>query len=416
MAEESKIAVFKDGVLEFPVAGKGREAVLALSLDRLLAKVLRTSSPEPGAAEAAAAEALKAMSPYPDEPLTVSCETMAEDVGGRTVFAAALPEGSVEDIGEALDASKVDIRRVDALSLGALHSLAAGYLTDGARRLVLLNDGTCTAAYVMDGAVPAAARALAPGCDIRREATLLLLEAEDAAGPAPLAQILAERGTCDESLEDLAPVSEIPEGAADAVAGVAARDREAGVLDALPAGWAEVLAESRFKRKMKIALSIAAAVWLAAVGVMAGVPQYRKYKTASFDTMRKEHRTAFRNASEIKRQVEAVRSVSNHDQGALETLRVAASVLPDGVTLSKWNFKRGDRLSFSGVADDGNQQLVYSFKDGLAGVALSQVSGNEDDGDTLFFTEVALPKGVVSRGGKAAFDIECDFKPKEEAD
>ena len=38
----------------------------------------------------------------------------------------------------------------------------------------------------------------------------------------------------------------------------------------------------------------------------------------------------------------------------------------------------------------------------------------EDDDETPFFTGVALPRGVSQRGGKAVFDVECDFKAQEE--
>ena len=108
--------------------------------------------------------------------------------------------------------------------------------------------------------------------------------------------------------------------------------------------------------------------------------------------------------------------VSNHDLGALETLRVVTSVIQEGMELSKWNFKRGDKLTFSGTVADGDERKVYAFKDGLSGVVLSQVSGLEDDDETPFFTDVTLPRGVSQRGGKAVFDVECDFKEAEEDD
>lgn len=416
MAEEVQIAVYRDGALAYPVPSKGRETVLALSLDRLLATILKIPADRLEETQTVAEEALKKMSPYPDEPLKVSCERLSESESGAIVAAAALPESVADAMGDALDAAKASVRRVDVLAFGALRAFlgSSSAPVDASRRLVLIEDGPAIAAFVLDGATPVALRAISPGGDMRRETMLLLLEAEDVAGPAKLKEIFATDGIEADGIGGIAPVVRIAVPEEDAIAAVRERSFEPDAIDAIPESWSGVLDETRFKSKMKVWLSAAAAVWLAAVTVLAGVPKYREYRAGRYDTMRKTHRAAYRNVSERKAQVEAVRSVSNHDLGALETLRVVTSVLPEGVTLSKWNFKRGDRLSFGGTAENGNQQLVYDFKDGLAGVMLSQASGNDEDSETPFFTNVELPRGVVSRAGKAAFDVDCDFKTPEE--
>jgi hypothetical protein len=90
--------------------------------------------------------------------------------------------------------------------------------------------------------------------------------------------------------------------------------------------------------------------------------------------------------------------------------------MPDGLVLSRWNFKRGDVLTFTGTSEAGNHQRVYDFKDKLSSVKLSQISGLETDAEINYFTRVELPHGVATRGAKASFDIECDFKHPEEDD
>ena len=421
MAEEVHIAVFDGGELHKPPRlRKGGEAVLALPLNRLLAKVVRVGADDAEGLSAVAERELKAMSPYPDEPLAVSCEVLKEDAEGTLALALALPESSADDIGEALDAGKVGITRVDALVLGLLRS-AYNELSGDGRKVVLSQEGDCVALVVLDGQTPCALRALSPDSEIKAELAYSLLEAEASGGPAPLSEILVSGDVNTEGLEDFAPVRALVADAADAVRGVAERSAEQGTANALPQTWLEILEETRFKRKMVVGFGAAAFLWVAALSVMLGVTWWTNRQADQVELARRAHRSAYNKVSDRKAQVETVRSVSNHDLGALETLRVVSGVLPEGVELSKWYFKRGERLSFTGTAEGSDNvvesnQRVFALKDALAGFQLGEISGNDEDADVPFFTDVSLPKGVVQRSGKAVFDVECSFKTVEEAE
>ncbi len=418
MAEEVQIVSFDgEGLHMPPRLRKGGEAVLALPLCRLLAKVVRVGVDDAEGLSVVAERELKAMSPYPDEPLSVSCEVLKEDAEGTVALALALPESSADDIGEALDAAKVGITRVDALVLGLLRS-AYNELSGDGRKVVLSQEGDCVALVVLDGQTPCALRALSPDSAIKGEFAFSLLEAEASAGPAPLSEILVSGDVQTDGLEELAPVRALVADAADAVRGVAERSAEQGTANALPQTWQDILEETRFKRKMVVGFGAAAFLWVASLGVILGVPWYINHQAEKVDLSRRAHMPAYRKVSDKKEQVETVRSVSNHDLGALETLRVVAGVLPEGVELTKWNFKRGERLSFSGTAEGGdnieNNRRVYALKDALTGFQLSEISGNDEDADIPFFTDVSLPKGVAQRSGKATFDVECSFMVVEE--
>ena len=131
MAESVQIAVFEGGNLSVMQAReKDPEVVLALPLNRLLVKMVRVPAENREDPVAYATPILQAMSPYPDEPLTVTCETVGETEAGLTVIAAALPESAADDIGAALDAGKYSATRIDALALGQLRELW-GALDDG---------------------------------------------------------------------------------------------------------------------------------------------------------------------------------------------------------------------------------------------------------------------------------------------
>lgn len=417
MAEDIKIAVFENGELSVPVEGdKGNEAVLALPLDRLLVKVVKIPADAGDDPVAYLTDIFKAVSPFPDEPLHVSFETVRETEEGRIVLAAALPEGSTDDIAEALDAARLNVTRVDSLALGALRVAwpRLGIAGDTARRLLLIPGPSCISLFVLDGDCPAVIRAVPVDADLKRETMLSLIEAESFAGPAALSEVLVIGELDVSALSSFAPVRQVDPAGLDPVEGIVERSSDPSSLNALPDTWHQVLEETRFKSKFKSFMLIAAGIWVVMLAVVIGVPEYYARQADKQKDISKRHQKHYRDVQEKKEQVEAVRNVSNHDLGALETLRVVANSLPDGLVLSRWNFKRGDILTFSGTSDAGNHQRVYDFKDSLSSVMLSQISGKEEDGEVNYFKRVELPRGVATRGAKATFDVECDFKDPEE--
>ena len=413
MAESVQIASLQGGELLVPQSGgKVQEVVLALPLSRLLVKIIRVPAENREDPVAYATPLLKAMSPYPDEDLSVSCEILEETESGVVVLAAALPEESAEDVATALDDSGLSVTRIDALTFGLLEDIFAKLPSDErpVRRLVLVGGVDCLSALVLDGRLPVAIRALSAGGDLVREMTLLLLEAEEFAGDAPLGEVLSVAGAAADGLEVLAPVRAL-EGVGDALEGVAKRSQTPGTVNALPASWRAVLDETRFKRKMGFGFGIAAVVWLLAVAFIVGIPKYYRYKTGRVND-RKAQRQQAEKVRQKKAQVEAVESVSNHDYGALEALRAVVTVLPpsdSSVSLTRWNFKRGEELTFDGTFEEADKDLVWQFNDRLASLKLSAVTGAEEDEEVPYFTQVSMPKGLV----KKSFTVKCSFKEEE---
>ena len=203
MQKDFQVAVFEGGTLRVVASGHpGREAVLALPTSRLLVKMVRVPAGED--AVAVATPVLQAMSPFPDEPLTVTCETVRETAEGAVVLAAALPESAADDIAEALDAQKLSVTRIDLLALGALRDVWGRFdATDGKRRLARLTSADGCTLLVLDGDMPVAIRGLAEADDPAREEMLLLLEAESFGGPKPLAETIAAEVT-DAAVEGVA--------------------------------------------------------------------------------------------------------------------------------------------------------------------------------------------------------------------
>ena len=385
MTDSIQVAAYTGGELRLlSEENDASEAVLALPLSRLIVRMVRV--PEEGREDPAAfaTPLLQAMSPYPDEPLKVSCETVREDGNGLIVLAAALPESATDDIAEALDAKKLNVTRVDALVLGELRKLWSGINTsDGARRLIKVKSPDCTTLIVLDGDAPSSVRAVSEGASMKREEMLSLLEAEDFGGPKELEETL-----------------EFERDVVQAMEGVAERSLEEGALNALPESWGEVLAETRFKAKLCRRLGIAGGVWAFIMAVLFGVPVVFGFLTDHQKSLCKEHSRQYQEVRQIKEKVELVQKYSDHSRGALEIMKAVSDRLPQGIDLDSWSFRRGESLKITGLADEDTQ--VYKFKDQLVAAAAA-----EDDSDRVFKT-VELGS-LSSKGGRQRFPIDLGF-------
>ena len=436
MADSVQIAAFVGGELRLKGSEEASsEAVLALPLSRLLVKLVRVPAENREDPVAFATPILAAMSPYPDEGLTVSCEAIADDGegGSLTVLAAALPESAAEDIGSALDAAKLNPKRIDILELGWIRELWAK-IDDGRadiRRAVLLKDVDCISLFVLDNGVPVALRAISASEALKRELMLTLLEAEDFGGAKNLEEIVIVGDMDESAIAEFAPVRRIAVATTtdadgnqvpvvEGIGGVSDRAVEAGTLDALPASWREVLEESRFKAKLVKGLSIAGGIWLLVMAVLFGVPIVFGFMTDHQRALCQEHKKKFQIVSETKNKVELIQKYSDRDRGALEILKLVSDRLPSGATLTGWNFKRGESVRFTVEAD--SDTIIYDFKDALANAAVIYRSEPEEGADPEsagdetrepIFDEVkpASPKNVK---GRWTSEIVCLWLSDEE--
>ena len=436
MSIEAQVAAFEGGKLRILASGeKSREAVLALPLNRLLVKMVRVAPDEDPVA--VSEPILKAMSPFPDDALTVGCEIVRDDEKGRVVIAAALPESAADDIGEALDAEKLSVVRIDSLVLGQLRGIWNTLGESSARRLILFDSPDCLSCIVLDRDQPSAIRAITDRTNLWREVTLSLLEAEDFGGAKKIDEIIvveADNGEAvsrplqDEetdsssrsgpetasplkedpfnALADFAPIRRITVGSDAALVGVAERSEDEGALNALPESWHELLEETRFKAKLVKYLAIAGGVWLLIMAVLFGVPMVYNFMTSHQKSLSKQHQRQYAAVKEMKAKVDLIHKYSDHARGALEIMKALSDRLPEGITLSAWNYNREDGVRVSGDAETA--EAAYAFKD-----AMDEMSdGEEGEGERIFGT-VDLNGPNASKGGYR-FDLDCQYKTEGE--
>ena len=402
-----------------------KEVVLSMPLSSLLVKVSHTSVDERDSlAETAGAE-LGKVSPFPDETPVAGIETVAETDRDLVTMFAALPESAATDIGDALDEAKVRVLRTDITALGWLRNLWPRIVSpqSSGRIVVLMDLDDGWDVCVLDESSPSLLRglgAISDPAELGREMTLTLLQAGMDVETGEIV-VFSKREVSEEvvkRLEAFAPVRIERVEEIDAnwgVDGVARRTLEGATLDVTPADWSELREESRFKKKLTMFLAVAAAGWVVAMGTLFGGPVVYDQLTERQKTICKRHSKAYREVKEMRDKVKLVQQYSDHARGTLEMLKAVSDRMPEGVTLTSFNYRRGEKLSIGGEADQPT--VVYDFKNALTEAEIILVEAEEGSGKEVetekLFAEVTLTGPSKSRNSHK-FSIECLFESVEE--
>ena len=407
------------------------EFVLALPLSKLLVDVVRVPVEQRDELPELAQEALKAISPFPDEVYRVGVETVAETDTEIVAVVSALPDAVSLEIGDALDEAKVRIVRADATALGRLRTLWPRIIAGGTvgRRLVLMDLDDGWDFIVLDDDAPVVLRGLGDvkgAAELGREVMLGLIRAENTAGARELGEIVvftAQTDLDDETRTRLATFGTVRlETVADdeayaGVEGVASRTVEAASFDVTPEAWDMALKESRFRKRLVTGLAVAGGIWLLAMGVLWGVPCYFNWMTARQTAISKKHIAAYTDVFNMRARVRLVQRYSDHACGALEMLKAFSDRLPEGVTLTQLTYKRGEGIRVS--AEAAQPTDAYAFKDALAKAERERVASDGDEADDdeegeRMFADVILSEVKQSRGGVNKFDVEAKFEKEED--
>ena len=394
------------------------EFVLSLPLSRLLVDTIRVPVEKRDELETIAGEALDRISPFPDESYRVGSEVVAETDKEIIAVVAALPDAVSQEIGDALDAARARIVRTDATALGRLRTLWPRIVAGGSvgRRLVLMDLDDGWDFLVMDDDAPVMMRGLGPvstAAELGREVMLGLIQCENSAGMRNVGEIVvvtAAGGLADDiraRLEAYGTVRVETVGEEEAYAGVegvANRTAEESSLDVTPEVWNTALKDARFKKRLTVGIAIAGGIWALAMAALFGVPFGFNWLTDRQKAASKRHHAVYQKVKDTRDRVRLVQRYSDHARGALETMKVVSDRMPEGVTLSQLQYKRGEYVRVGGVAQQPND--AYDFKKALDKASL--------DDDTPLFGEVTLSEVKQQRGGGHRFDIEAKFVPEDD--
>ncbi|MBR1588734.1 MAG: hypothetical protein IJ658_10465 [Kiritimatiellae bacterium] len=398
---------------------KTREFMLSVPLSRLLVKVVRLPVDEREDLEETAQDALQKVSPFPDEPLAVGVETVAETDKEIVAVAAALPESACEDISAALAAANVNVTRTDITALGRLRAFWPQICEkDGAvRRLVLMNLDDGWDVMVLDDGAPVFLRGLGGGArtpdELARDVMLSLLQGEAFGGARAIDDVVvfSETPVDEETVRKLSTfgpvrVAEATQDEYESAEGVAQRAAEGSVCDVTPASWTAALREARFRKKLTIGVTAAMAMWLAIMGVFFGVPFVYGQLAARQQAQSKRHQSAYNEAKSIQNKLKMVQGYSDREHGALMLLKRVADALPgeegDEIRLREFRYTRDDAVQLQVIADS---QSALDYQKALHEL-------EDDEGNKLFPGGVEIPGGM----SKNQFRIQATLKEPDEDD
>ncbi|MBQ4198582.1 MAG: hypothetical protein II649_01750 [Kiritimatiellae bacterium] len=402
------------------------EFALSLPLSKLLVKGFGVPVEAREDLLGPAALALDEISPFPDEALTPAAEIVAEDDAKLQILASALPAAAAAEYGAALDAAHVFVTHTDATALGWLRGLWPRLCeVEAKRRLVLLYFGGEWELAVVDGGAPVQLRGIgkvASVAELCREVTLSLLSCEGDAQDVGDVAVCCMEAPAQEVLERLAtfgPVRVVAvDDAALGVEGCARRMIEGGTFDVTPADWVESRTESRFRRKMKLFLSVAAGVWLLVVGVLFGYELAFNYMRDGQKALRKErrHAKAYKEVLDMTNRVALIDRYEDRSKCALEMLKLVSDSMADddSMTIDQFRFRRGEDVFVRGKAP--NRDSWRQLDEDLRAARVPSPSGEAEDDEERpqLFAEVKPTDGSQNRDGLFPFTIEAKFPASEE--
>ncbi len=389
-----------------------KEFVFSVPLSRLLITVVHIPAEKRDEFELEIADALEKISPFQDEVLSPAYEIVSESEEEIVAIAAAFPQNTADEIGMALESAKVRITRTDATALGWLRSNWAEITqnTNVVRRIVLMNLDDGWDVIVLDNDSVQMLRSLSSVGDVKslsRELMLSLmsLEAEGGASRGACEVVVCSKSEVDaEVIRELGVYGEVRtvliQDEFGGVEGVARRSEESVSFDVTPLDWSMAREETRFKKKLFTGLGVAGGIWALILLFLLGVPFVYGRMMNHEKSLSKAHRRAHAEVKEMRDRVKLIQRYSDHSKGTLEMLRKVSDALPEGVTLTAFQYRNGVDLRVKGEATE--RDPVYEFKDAF-----------EEMREEGLFTEVSMTGPSASRGMQR-FEIVGSFESKEE--
>lgn len=356
---------------------------VTLHTERALLRVV--DLPSSDAAELAGMVDLQVdkFSPFAVEHMAVGHEVLGMSGSASRVLIAACKRDVVEELGGLFLAAGKQPDRIDVAAAGwwTLMREHKAVPAEG-RHGFLLVDETGTELVITQDGLPVVVRSFAAAHHLSEEEfaaeiaeetgyTLTSLESEWGAMAAPdlevwhrgdLPKLLMDRlatecalETHAKSLDDLPPVSE----------GIARRDTETDrpALDLSPSEWKSEASERANRRRMLIVVSSLVVAWLAVLASF--------FVVAHLDRARIERLQANVDALEepaeaarlLMRRVESLEQYADRTYSALECLREVSALLPSGVELSSFTYRKGNSVNLRGQSP--RVPPIYDFFEAL---------------------------------------------------
>lgn len=347
-------------------------------------------------------------SPFPDDEILSSSESLAVRDGETLTLSAILRRDRLDELSAPLLAARVFPDAVDALPLARASNIASSGLlpSAGPALFVFVLSPLSAEAILFSDAVPVAFSCFSPAPLDAAEEDLSLLLAQTDAATAKVQEIRSFVFCEDPAAQDAAtalanalsatvPGEPLPPPA-EGLARRALSPADPLPLSLVPADWTDAERSRQARRTMLRAGAVFLAVWAVAIAtflVLDGTSRHRlaelEREVAELETPAKEVRRMLGKLSEWNLYADRSRS-------ALETMRLAALAMPEdgGMELTSFIYRKGESLAIRGEARDAGE--VYAFIQSLERSGAFTTVQNEG------VTTRSTPRGIVNPFGVTA--------------
>jgi len=359
---------------------------------------------------------LDKFSPFPLENLVFAHEVVRCGESELLVLIAAAERRTVDSLTAEVEAVGVRPRRLDVSALIWSRILKDGgkvpeegrypvvVISDEETEIIVFDDGAPVLFRAVGVMKPGGEDELATEVADEIEYSLMTLELEQ--GPSVLNSIgvwategrgellrrrIGERMPASVelgALDSLVPLSE----------GAARRVFDGGAVNLVPETWRTAGLAQQFRKRMLTAAAVLFGVWLLAVGSGIGALMYRQAVLAGLRGEAESLTAPSMEVRDLRRRVVLVKRYMDKRDSPLEYLREISAILPEGIDLASFSYRKGEGVKISGTAMA--VELVYQFKNAI-------------DGSEMF-TEAALNGPHRTREGNEVFDIEILLRRSEE--
>jgi len=389
--------------------------ILALPSTELLLRVMEFPVVDDDELEGMIELQVDKFSPFPIDQMVVSHEILARDENGLRVLVAAAREKAVDDAAAELLKQGVKIQRVDAALLGCWKNIVdAGELAESGRETLVFISGGSVEVLTHENGIPKALSCLGKvpdlndaeeAEDIAQEVAHLLLGMEVEHGRSSQQRITlwsdggqhvfagALANACKVEIEEKS-LGILPS----VITGVVLRNLQgSGLLDLTPSSWTSAAAAKQVKRRLIASALGLFALWVLLVGGGFGWFYFEKIRLGNLEEVDAKWSAPANEVRQLRLQVSMIEKYTDHTYSALECLREISGMLPDGVDLMSFNYRKGVSMDIDGEAD--SPQLVNRFNEALNGSKL--------------FSEVKPGPRTLTKKSRQRFSFDIKF-PEEQ--
>jgi Tfp pilus assembly protein PilN len=376
-----------------------------LPSDKTLMRVVDLPTSDPTEMKGMVDLQVDKFSPFPVEHMTVALEVLSQKDKASRVLIVAVQREIVETFGQALGQAGLLPRWIDVQVMGWWFLLKErGGIPEKGRKVILLLEKTGTELIACQDGIPVVFRSLGSGQGLSEEEFFLELADETA---YTLTTLEAERGVEDGVQLDLwygaiqappkvvgsvavpltsqpaisGPPSVLVQKLREACGievdsrrldslpplteGLARRIAAKGdtVLNLAPPEWRTQEHGRRTKKSLLIASVVFLVIWMAGISVFIGGLRMQENRRDQLKSEVAGREKSAARVKELKDKITSFEQYADRSRSALECLREISALLPEGIEISSFSYKKGTSLSLRGECT--TPEPIYSYVQAL---------------------------------------------------